>query len=148
MYRGVDPGAGIKRILDYPFELMVALVSLLPPLMLGLNSDMYTNTSIVVRQLDPPFATVWAFICICGGALVLIGLLANSIHPVYVGLRLTSVGWSVFFILCELYLPAPKPHSDLFVLAGFIIVGVSVTHATRLSRRYRALQRSVNRIGG
>ena len=137
----------IREMMNYPFELMVGLVSLLPPLLLGLDPDTYDELKIV-SELNIVFATAWATVCIVGGLAVLWGLRTDSIPPVVVGLRLTSLGWVTFFVISTMSLPSPKPHYDIFVLTGAIIVGISMAQSAILSRRYKALRRSVRRVEG
>lgn len=135
----------LREMMNYPFELMVGLVSLLPPLLIGLDPNTYESLQIV-RQLSMPFTVAWAVVCIVGGLCVLWGLRGDSIPPIVVGLRLTSLGWVTFFIITSVSLPAPKPHLDIFVFTGAIIVGVSMAHSVQLSRRYKALRRSIRRV--
>ena len=137
----------VREMMNYPFELMVGLVSLLPPLLLGLDPDTYDELKIV-SELNIVFATAWATVCIVGGLAVLWGLRTDSIPPVVVGLRLTSLGWVTFFVISTMSLPSPKPHYDIFVLTGAIIVGISMAQSAVLSRRYAALRRSVRRVKG
>ena len=137
----------IREMMNYPFELMVGLVSLLPPLLLGLDPDTYDELKIV-SELNIVFATAWATVCIVGGLAVLWGLRTDSIPPIVVGLRLTSLGWVTFFVISTMSLPSPKPHYDIFVLTGAIIVGISMAQSAILSRRYAALRRSVQRVKG
>ena len=137
----------IREMMNYPFELMVGLVSLLPPLLLGLDPDTYDELKIV-SELNIVFATAWATVCIVGGLAVLWGLRTDSIPPIVVGLRLTSLGWVTFFVISTMSLPSPKPHYDIFVLTGAIIVGISMAQSAILSRRYAALRRSVRRVKG
>ena len=137
----------VREMMNYPFELMVGLVSLLPPLLLGLDPDTYDELKIV-SELNIVFATAWATVCIVGGLAVLWGLRTDSIPPIVVGLRLTSLGWVTFFVISTMSLPSPKPHYDIFVLTGSIIVGISLAQASILSRRYAALRRSVRRVKG
>ena len=137
----------VREMMNYPFELMVGLVSLLPPLLLGLDPDTYDELKIV-SELNIVFATAWATVCIVGGLAVLWGLRTDSIPPIVVGLRLTSLGWVTFFVLSTMSLPSPKPHYDIFVLTGAIIVGISMAQSAILSRRYAALRRSVRRVKG
>ena len=137
----------VREMMNYPFELMVGLVSLLPPLLIGLDPDTYDGLK-VVSELNIVFATAWATICIVGGLAVLWGLRTDSIPPIVVGLRLTSLGWVTFFVISTMSLPSPKPHYDIFVLTGAIIVGISLAHSATLSRRYAALRRSVQRVKG
>ena len=137
----------VREMMNYPFELMVGLVSLLPPLLLGLDPDTYDELKIV-SELNIVFATAWATVCIVGGLAVLWGLRTDSIPPIVVGLRLTSLGWVTFFVISTMSLPSPKPHYDIFVLTGAIIVGVSMAQSAILSRRYAALRRSVRRVKG
>ena len=137
----------VREMMNYPFELMVGLVSLLPPLLLGLDPDTYDELKIV-SELNIVFATAWATICIVGGLAVLWGLRTDSIPPIVVGLRLTSLGWVTFFVISTMSLPSPKPHYDIFVLTGAIIVGISMAQSAILSRRYAALRRSVRRVKG
>ena len=137
----------IREMMNYPFELMVGLVSLLPPLLLGLDPDTYDELKIV-SELNIVFATAWATVCIVGGLAVLWGLRTDSIPPIVVGLRLTSLGWVTFFVISTMSLPSPKPHYDIFVLTGAIIVGISLAQSAILSRRYAALRRSVRRVKG
>ena len=137
----------IREMMNYPFELMVGLVSLLPPLLLGLDPDTYDELRIV-SELNIVFATAWATVCIVGGLAVLRGLHTDSIPPIVVGLRLTSLGWVTFFVISTMSLPSPKPHYDIFVLTGAIIVGISMAQSAILSRRYAALRRSVRRVKG
>ena len=137
----------IREMMNYPFELMVGLVSLLPPLLLGLDPDTYDELRIV-SELNIVFATAWATVCIVGGLAVLWGLRTDSIPPIVVGLRLTSLGWVTFFVISTMSLPSPKPHYDIFVLTGAIIVGISMAQSAILSRRYAALRRSVRRVKG
>lgn len=135
----------LREMMNYPFELMVGLVSLLPPLLIGLDPDTYDELSIVA-ELNIVFATAWATICIVGGCSVLWGLRSDLIPPIVVGLRLTSLGWVTFFIIASMSIPSPKPHFDIFVLTGSIIVGISMAHSVKLSRRYKALSRSIRRV--
>ena len=135
----------VREMMNYPFELMVGLVSLLPPLLLGLDPDTYDELKIV-SELNIVFATAWATVCIVGGLAVLWGLRTDSIPPIVVGLRLTSLGWVTFFVISTMSLPSPKPHYDIFVLTGAIIVGISLAQSAVLSRRYTALRRSVRRV--
>ena len=135
----------VREMMNYPFELMVGLVSLLPPLLLGLDPDTYDELKIV-SELNIVFATAWATVCIVGGLAVLWGLRTDSIPPIVVGLRLTSLGWVTFFVISTMSLPSPKPHYDIFVLTGAIIVGISMAQSAILSRRYAALRRSVRRV--
>ena len=137
----------VREMMNYPFELMVGLVSLLPPLLLGLDPDTYDELKIV-SELNIVFATAWATVCIVGGLAVLWGLRTDSIPPIVVGLRLTSLGWVTFFVISTMSLPSPKPHYDIFVLTGAIIVGISLAQSAILSRRYAALRRSVRRVKG
>ena len=137
----------VREMMNYPFELMVGLVSLLPPLLLGLDPDTYDELKIV-SELNIVFATAWATVCIVGGLAVLWGLRTDSIPPIVVGLRLTSLGWVTFFVISTMSLPSPKPHYDIFVLTGAIIVGISLAQSAILSRRYTALRRSVRRVKG
>ena len=137
----------VREMMNYPFELMVGLVSLLPPLLLGLDPDTYDGLKIV-SELNIVFATAWATVCIVGGLAVLWGLRTDSIPPIVVGLRLTSLGWVTFFVISTMSLPSPKPHYDIFVLTGAIIVGISMAQSAILSRRYAALRRSVRRVKG
>ena len=137
----------VREMMNYPFELMVGLVSLLPPLLLGLDPDTYDELKIV-SELNIVFATAWATVCIVGGLAVLGGLRTDSIPPIVVGLRLTSLGWVTFFVISTMSLPSPKPHYDIFVLTGAIIVGISMAQSAILSRRYAALRRSVRRVKG
>ena len=137
----------VREMMNYPFELMVGLVSLLPPLLLGLDPDTYDELKIV-SELNIVFATAWATVCIVGGLAVLWGLRTDSIPPIVVGLRLTSLGWVTFFVISTMSLPSPKPHYDIFVLTGAIIVGISLAQSAILSRRYAALRRSVQRVKG
>ena len=137
----------VREMMNYPFELMVGLVSLLPPLLLGLDPDTYDELKIV-SELNIVFATAWATVCIVGGLAVLWGLRTDSIPPIVVGLRLTSLGWVTFFVISTMSLPSPKPHYDIFVLTGAIIVGISMAQSAILSRRYTALRRSVRRVKG
>ena len=137
----------IREMMNYPFELMVGSVSLLPPLLLGLDPDTYDELKIV-SELNIVFATSWATVCIVGGLAVLWGLRTDSIPPIVVGLRLTSLGWVTFFVISTMSLPSPKPHYDIFVLTGAIIVGISMAQSAILSRRYAALRRSVRRVEG
>ena len=137
----------VREMMNYPFELMVGLVSLLPPLLLGLDPDTYDELKIV-SELNIVFATAWATVCIVGGLAVLWGLRTDSIPPIVVGLRLTSLGWVTFFVISTMSLPSPKPHYDIFVLTGAIIVGISMAQSAILSRRYAALHRSVRRVKG
>ena len=137
----------VREMMNYPFELMVGLVSLLPPLLLGLDPDTYDELKIV-SELNIVFATAWATVCIVGGLAVLWGLRTDSIPPIVVGLRLTSLGWVTFFVISTMSLPSPKPHYDIFVLTGAIIVGISMAQSAILSRRYAALRRSVWRVKG
>ena len=137
----------VREMMNYPFELMVGLVSLLPPLLLGLDPDTYDELKIV-SELNIVFATAWATVCIVGGLAVLWGLRTDSIPPIVVGLRLTSLGWVTFFVISTMSLPSPKPHYDIFVLTGAIIVGISLAQSAVLSRRYVALHRSVRRVKG
>ena len=137
----------VREMMNYPFELMVGLVSLLPPLLLGLDPDTYDELKIV-SELNIVFATAWATVCIVGGLAVLWGLRTDSIPPIVVGLRLTSLGWVTFFVISTMSLPSPKPHYDIFVLTGAIIVGISMAQSAILSRRYAALRRSVQRVKG
>ena len=137
----------VREMMNYPFELMVGLVSLLPPLLLGLDPDTYDELKIV-SELNIVFATAWATVCIVGGLTVLWGLRTDSIPPIVVGLRLTSLGWVTFFVISTMSLPSPKPHYDIFVLTGAIIVGISMAQSAILSRRYAALRRSVRRVKG
>ena len=137
----------IREMMNYPFELMVGLVSLLPPLLIGLDPDTYDELKIV-SELNIVFATAWATVCIVGGLAVLWGLRTDSIPPIVVGLRLTSLGWVTFFVISTMSLPSPKPHYDIFVLTGAIIVGISMAQSAILSRRYAALRRSVQRVKG
>ena len=137
----------VREMMNYPFELMVGLVSLLPPLLLGLDPDTYDELRIV-SELNIVFATAWATVCIVGGLAVLWGLRTDSIPPIVVGLRLTSLGWVTFFVISTMSLPSPKPHYDIFVLTGAIIVGISMAQSAILSRRYAALRRSVRRVKG
>lgn len=135
----------LREMMNYPFELMVGLVSLLPPLLIGLDPGTYDELRIVA-ELNIVFATAWATICIVGGCAVLWGLRSDLIPPIVVGLRLTSLGWVTFFAITSLSLPSPKPHFDIFVLTGAIIVGISMAHSVKLSRRYTALRRSIRRV--
>lgn len=135
----------LREMMNYPFELMVGLVSLLPPLLIGLDPGTYDELRIVA-ELNIVFATAWATICIVGGCAVLWGLRSDLIPPIVVGLRLTSLGWVTFFIITSLSLPSPRPHFDIFVLTGSIIVGISMAHSVALSRRYKALSRSIRRV--
>ena len=135
----------IREMMNYPFELMVGLVSLLPPLLIGLDPGTYDELRIVA-ELNIVFATAWATICIVGGCAVLWGLRSDLIPPIVVGLRLSSLGWVTFFAITSLSLPSPKPHFDIFVLTGAIIVGISMAHSVKLSRRYTALRRSIRRV--
>lgn len=137
----------VREMMNYPFELMVGLVSLLPPLLLGLDPDTYDELKIV-SELNIVFATAWATVCIVGGLAVLWGLRTDSIPLIVVGLRLTSLGWVTFFVISTMSLPSPKPHYDIFVLTGAIIVGISMAQSAILSRRYAALRRSVRRVKG
>ena len=137
----------VREMMNYPFELMVGLVSLLPPLLLGLDPDTYDELKIV-SELNIVFATAWATVCIVGGLAVLWGLRTDSIPPIVVCLRLTSLGWVTFFVISTMSLPSPKPHYDIFVLTGAIIVGISMAQSAILSRRYAALRRSVRRVKG
>ena len=137
----------VREMMNYPFELMVGLVSLLPPLLLGLDPDTYDELKIV-SELNIVFATAWATVCIVGGLAVLWGLRTDSIPPIVVGLRLTSLGWVTFFVISTMSIPSPKPHYDIFVLTGAIIVGISMAQSAILSRRYAALRRSVRRVKG
>ena len=137
----------VREMMNYPFELMVGLVSLLPPLLLGLDPDTYDELKIV-SELNSVFATAWATVCIVGGLAVLWGLRTDSIPPIVVGLRLTSLGWVTFFVISTMSLPSPKPHYDIFVLTGAISVGISLAQSASLSRRYAALRRSVRRVKG
>ena len=137
----------VREMMNYPFELMVGLVSLLPPLLLGLDPDTYDELKIV-SELNIVFATAWATVCIVGGLAVLWGLRTDSIPPIVVGLRLTSLGWVTFFVISTMSLPSPKPHYDIFVLTGAIIVGISLAQSAILSRRYAALRRGVRRVKG
>lgn len=137
----------VREMMNYPFELMVGLVSLLPPLLIGLDPDTYDELKIV-SELNIVFATAWATVCIVGGWAVLWGLRTDSIPPIVVGLRLTSLGWVTFFVISTMSLPSPKPHYDIFVLTGAIIVGISMAQSAILSRRYAALRRSVRRVKG
>ena len=137
----------IREMMNYPFELMVGLVSLLPPLLIGLDPNTYDELRIVA-ELNIVFATAWATICIVGGWAVLWGLRTDSIPPLVVGLRLTSLGWVTFFVISTMSIPSPKPHYDIFVLTGAIIVGISLAQSAILSRRYAALRRSVRRVEG
>ena len=137
----------IREMMNYPFELMVGLVSLLPPLLLGLDPDTYDELKIV-SELNIVFATAWATVCIVGGLAVLWGLRTDSIPPIVVGLRLTSLGWVTFFVISTMSIPSPKPHYDIFVLTGAIIVGISMAQSAILSRRYAALRRSARRVKG
>ena len=137
----------VREMMNYPFELMVGLVSLLPPLLIGLDPNTYDELKIV-SELNIVFATVWATVCIVGGLVVLWGLRTDSIPPIVVGLRLTSSGWVTFFVISTMSLPSPKPHYDIFVLTGAIIVGISMAQSAILSRRYVALRRSVRRVKG
>ena len=137
----------VREMMNYPFELMVGLVSLLPPLLIGLDPDTYDGLK-VVSELNIVFATAWATVCIVGGLAVLWGLRTDSIPPIVVGLRLTSLGWVTFFVISTMSLPSPKPHYDIFVLTGAIIVGISMAQSAILSRRYAALRRSVRRVKG
>ena len=137
----------VREMMNYPFELMVGLVSLLPPLLIGLDPNTYDGLKIV-SELNIVFATAWATICIVGGLAVLWGLRTDSIPPIVVGLRLTSLGWVTFFVISTMSLPSPKPHYDIFVLTGAIIVGISMAQSAILSRRYAALRRSVRRVKG
>ena len=137
----------VREMMNYPFELMVGLVSLLPPLLLGLDPDTYDELKIV-SELNIVFATAWATVCIVGGLAVLWGLRTDSIPPIVVGLRLTSLGWVTFFVISTMSLPSPKPHYEIFVLTGAIIVGISMAQSAILSRRYAALRRSVRRVKG
>ena len=137
----------VREMMNYPFELMVGLVSLLPPLLLGLDPDTYDELKIV-SELNIVFATAWATVCIVGGLAVLWGLRTDSIPPIVVGLRLTSLGGVTFFVISTMSLPSPKPHYDIFVLTGAIIVGISMAQSAILSRRYAALRRSVRRVKG
>ena len=143
--RGVGEGAW-RRVFDYPFELTIALVSLLPPLVLGLDDDLFA-TDAVVQQLDRPFDVIWAIICIGGGLSIVYGLVTNNIPPLYVGLRMTSLGWGVFSYLCVLLLPDPKPHISLFALSTAVIIGMSLCQASRLAKRYRSLRRAAKLLG-
>ena len=88
----------VREMMNYPFELMVGLVSLLPPLLIGLDPGTYDELRIVA-ELNIVFATAWATICIVGGCAVLWGLRSDLIPPIAVGLRLTSLGWVTFFII-------------------------------------------------
>lgn len=135
----------LREMMNYPFELMVGLVSLLPPLLIGLDPGTYDELRIVA-ELNIVFATAWATICIVGGCAVLWGLRSDLIPPIVVGLRLSSLGWVTFFAITSLSLPSPKPHFDIFVLTGAIIVGISMAHSVKLSRRYTALRRSIRRV--
>ena len=135
----------IREMMNYPFELMVGLVSLLPPLLIGLDPGTYEHLRIVA-DLNIVFSTAWATICIVGGLAVLWGLRSDSIPPIVVGLRLTSLGWVTFFIISSMSIPSPKPHFDIFVLTGAIIVGISLAQSAALSRRYTALRRSIRRV--
>lgn len=144
--RGVGKGAW-RRVFDYPFELTIALVSLLPPLVLGLDDDLFV-TGVVVRQLERPFDVIWAIICIGGGLSIMYGLITNNIPPLYVGLRMTSLGWGVFCYLCVLMLPDPKPHINLFALAAAVIIGMSLCQASRLAKRYKSLRRAAAKLLG
>ena len=137
----------VREMMNYPFELMVGLVSLLPPLLIGLDPNTYDGLK-VVSELNIVFATAWATVCIVGGLAVLWGLRTDSIPPIVVGLRLTSLGWVTFFVISTMSLPSPKPHYDIFVLTGAIIVGISMAQSAILSRRYAALRRSVRRVKG
>ena len=137
----------VREMMNYPFELMVGLVSLLPPLLIGLDPNTYDELRIVA-ELNIVFATAWATICIVGGWAVLWGLRTDSIPPIVVGLRLTSLGWVTFFVISTMSIPSPKPHYDIFVLTGAIIVVISVAQSAILSRRYAALRRSVRRVKG
>ena len=137
----------VREMMNYPFELMVGLVSLLPPLLIGLDPNTYDELRIVA-ELNIVFATAWATICIVGGWAVLWGLRTDSIPPIVVGLRLTSLGWVTFFVISTMSIPSPKPHYDIFVLTGAIIVGISVAQSAILSRRYKSLRRSVRRVEG
>ena len=137
----------VREMMNYPFELMVGLVSLLPPLLIGLDPNTYDELRIVA-ELNIVFATAWATVCIVGGLAVLWGLRTDSIPPIVVGLRLTSLGWVTFFVISTMSLPSPKPHYDIFVLTGAIIVGISMAQSAILSRRYAALRRSVRRVKG
>lgn len=146
--QGASRDTGVfHRFVNHPFELMVALVSLVPPIALGLDDGIY-NSPLVMYQLPQPWLAMWVLICLAGGVMVSLGLWFNQIPPVVAGLRLTSLGWSTFFWYCEVGLQDPTPHIDLFVLAGAIIVVVSVLQAQRLSRRYKVLRRSVLKVGG
>ena len=137
----------VREMMNYPFELMVGLVSLLPPLLIGLDPNTYDELRIVA-ELNIVFATAWATVCIVGGLAVLWGLRTDSIPPIVVGLRLTSLGWVTFFVISTMSLQSPKPHYDIFVLTGAIIVGISMAQSAILSRRYAALRRSVRRVKG
>lgn len=137
----------VREMMNYPFELMVGLVSLLPPLLIGMDPDTYDGLKIV-SELNIVYATAWATVCIVGGLAVLWGLRTDSIPPIVVGLRLTSLGWVTFFVISTMSLPSPKPHYDIFVLTGAIIVGISMAQSAILSRRYAALRRSVRRVKG
>ena len=137
----------VREMMNYPFELMVGLVSLLPPLLIGLDPNTYDELRIVA-ELNIVFATAWATICIVGGWAVLWGLRTDSIPPIVVGLRLTSLGWVTFFVISTMSIPSPKPHYDIFVLTGAIIVVISVAQSAILSRRYKSLRRSVRRVEG
>lgn len=143
--RGVGEGAW-RRMLDHPFELTMTLVSLLPPLLLGLDDDLFA-TDAVVQQLDRPFDVIWAIICIGGGLSVMYGLVTDNIPPLYVGLRMTSLGWGVFCYLCVLLLPDPKPHINLFALSAAVIIGMSLCQASRLAKRYKSLRRAAKLLG-
>lgn len=135
----------LREMMNYPFELMVGLVSLLPPLLIGLDPGTYDELKIVA-ELNIVFASAWATICIVGGGSVLWGLRSDLIPPIVVGLRLTSLGWTTFFIISSLSIPAPKPHFDIFVLTGAIIVGTSLAHSVTLSRRYTTLRRIIRMV--
>ena len=137
----------VREMMNYPFELMVGLVSLLPPLLIGLDPNTYDELRIIAK-LNIVYATAWATICIVGGWAVLWGLRTDSIPPIVVGLRLTSLGWVTFFVISTMSLPAPKPHYDILILTGAIIVGISMAQSAILSRRYKALRRSVRRVEG
>lgn len=137
----------VREMMNYPFELMVGLVSLLPPLLIGMDPDTYDGLKIV-SELNLVYATAWATICIAGGSSVLWGLRSDSIPPIVIGLRLTSLGWVTFFYISIMSIPSPKPHFDIFVLTGAIIVGISLAQSAILSRRYAALRRSVRRVKG
>ena len=135
----------LRKMMSHPFELMVGSVSLLPPLLIGLDPGTYDELKIVA-ELNIVFASAWAIICIVGGGSVLYGLWSDWIPPIVGGLRLTSLGWVAFFTISCLSIPGPKPHFDIFVLTGAIIVGISLAHSVTLSRRYTALRRSMRRM--